>query len=196
LSTDNGGTGENFTDTVFDDEATTPISGGSAPFTGSFRPEGALSDLDGIPAAGTWILEITDDAGGDTGELVAWSLNLTTESGPVCNTCGVSVPGRVAGLLWMRNSTTGLEWTPTVGATFYNVYRGLGSDLEYLLDDQPDSCHEVTTTATTSGHVLADAPPPGSMYWYLVRAATSGGEGSAGDSAFGPRVQDSGGTCP
>ncbi len=77
LTSDNGSTGENFADTVFDDEATTPIADGTAPFTGSFQPEQPLSVLDGLNAAGGWGLEVIDDAGIDTGTLNSWSLILT-----------------------------------------------------------------------------------------------------------------------
>lgn len=76
LSTDNGGSGDNFVDTVFDDEASTSITAGSAPFTGRFQPEGSLAALDGKPANGVWRLRIGDDAGGDTGTLHAWSLTV------------------------------------------------------------------------------------------------------------------------
>ncbi len=62
LFTDVGGSGQNFINTVLDDEATTLITAGSAPFTGTFRPEGLLSALDGKSPNGTWTLEITDDA--------------------------------------------------------------------------------------------------------------------------------------
>jgi hypothetical protein len=48
LSSRRGGTGENFIDSRFDDEAVTPIASGSAPFTGSFQPEEPLTALDGI----------------------------------------------------------------------------------------------------------------------------------------------------
>ena len=40
LSTDNGSLGDNYVNTVLDDEAATSITTGSAPFTGSYRPEG------------------------------------------------------------------------------------------------------------------------------------------------------------
>ena len=40
LANQRGGSGNNFLNTVFNDEAATPISSGSAPFSGSFRPEG------------------------------------------------------------------------------------------------------------------------------------------------------------
>ena len=76
LTSDNGGTGENFIDTLFDDEAAQSITEGSAPFTGSYRPEQPLSTLDGIPAAGNWTLWVVDDAGVDLGTLNSWQLQL------------------------------------------------------------------------------------------------------------------------
>ena len=60
-----GGSGDNFTNTVFDDEAATAIGAGAAPFTGSFRPEEPLSAFDGKPVNGTWTLRIADVAAGD-----------------------------------------------------------------------------------------------------------------------------------
>ena len=42
-----GGSGDNFNNTVFDDEATTAISAAGAPFSGTFRPETSLSVFDG-----------------------------------------------------------------------------------------------------------------------------------------------------
>jgi len=64
------------------------------------------------------------------------------------------------------------------------------------MDDRADSCRELTTIDPASGESLSAIPAPGEMYWYLVRAGTAGGEGPAGDSTWGPRVQDSGGVCP
>jgi subtilisin-like proprotein convertase family protein len=76
LSTDNGGTGDNYVSTVLDDEAATLITAVSAPFTGSFRPEGSLATLDGRAALGTWRLRIYDDTKRNTGSLVSWSLTV------------------------------------------------------------------------------------------------------------------------
>ncbi|WP_179009176.1 proprotein convertase P-domain-containing protein [Winogradskyella forsetii] len=76
LSTDNGAGGDNYTNTVFDDQASALIIDGIAPFTGSFRPEGVLSGLIGNEAQGDWILKIIDDAGADGGMLLSWSLQL------------------------------------------------------------------------------------------------------------------------
>ncbi|MBL0063056.1 MAG: proprotein convertase P-domain-containing protein [bacterium] len=69
LTTDNGSSGQNFTCTTFDDEAATSVTLGTAPFSGSFSPETALSAVDGENAVGAWVLCITDDAGGDVGWL-------------------------------------------------------------------------------------------------------------------------------
>ena len=66
--------GDNFTNTVFDDEANTAINVGAPPYTGRFRPTASLSALDGKPVAGTWTLNVADLASQDTGTLNSWSL--------------------------------------------------------------------------------------------------------------------------
>jgi subtilisin family serine protease/subtilisin-like proprotein convertase family protein len=78
LAFDRGGNGGDFNNTIFDDQATTAISAGAAPFTGSFRPEQPLSVLNGTNPNGTWGLEITDDFANDAGTLNSWSLNITS----------------------------------------------------------------------------------------------------------------------
>ncbi len=70
-----GGSSDNFTGTVLDDDAATAIGDGSAPFTGTFAPSGDLSAFEGEPTAGDWILSITDGASGDEGTLDEWSLD-------------------------------------------------------------------------------------------------------------------------
>jgi subtilisin-like proprotein convertase family protein len=78
LSTDNGGDGDNYGDptdvncqsvTSFDMTASTSITSGTAPFIGSFIPEGDFASFDGVNPNGVWILQICDDIGGDVGEL-------------------------------------------------------------------------------------------------------------------------------
>ncbi|MFZ2487173.1 MAG: M4 family metallopeptidase [Anaerolineae bacterium] len=81
LSDDNGGSGDNYVNTVFDDEASTAITAGAAPFTGSYRPEAVLSGFDGKAASGTWTLRVYDDANTDTGQLTAWSVTVCTSGG-------------------------------------------------------------------------------------------------------------------
>ena len=95
LFTDVGGSGDNFTQTRLDDEATTLISAGTAPFTGRFKPEGSLASLDNKVITGTWTLEIADDAGGDTGTLDGWSLFIDVAPEIVVPDVSVSGPTTV-----------------------------------------------------------------------------------------------------
>jgi subtilisin-like proprotein convertase family protein len=85
LFTDVGSSRNNFTNTRLDDEAATAITAGTAPFTGSYRPEGSLAAFDGLSANGTWTLEITDDSAFDVGTLYEWSLHIVA-SEPVAVT--------------------------------------------------------------------------------------------------------------
>ncbi len=77
LINNRGGSGNNLTGTVFDDEAATSISTSSPPFTGTFRPESPLSVFDGLSANGVWTLEVTDAGTNDTGSLASWSLTMS-----------------------------------------------------------------------------------------------------------------------
>ncbi|HMP80551.1 MAG TPA: proprotein convertase P-domain-containing protein, partial [Pirellulaceae bacterium] len=83
LFNDIGGSGDNFHNTILDDEAAVSITAGAPPFTGRFRPMGSLAVLDGMDVAGTWTLEITDDATADQGTLNAWSLFIDVDPGVV-----------------------------------------------------------------------------------------------------------------
>lgn len=74
LSNGNGGSGNNYTNTVFADDASNTISSGSAPFTGLFIPDEALSILNGEFSSGDWSLLVVDDAGVDTGSIDSWSI--------------------------------------------------------------------------------------------------------------------------
>ncbi|QTA81634.1 Uncharacterized protein dnl_39760 [Desulfonema limicola] len=85
LSTANGGTGGNYTNTIFDSDSTDSITAGTAPFTGTYSPEGSLNSLNGKPASGDWQLKIYDNAAGDTGTLVNWSLYIGASMTPPGN---------------------------------------------------------------------------------------------------------------
>jgi subtilisin-like proprotein convertase family protein len=65
--------------TVFDMDATQSITAGVASFRGTFRPEGDLTALNGLPADGTWTLKVVDNASGETGTLNSWSLTFNEE---------------------------------------------------------------------------------------------------------------------
>ncbi len=72
LSEYNGGSGNHYDNTIFDDQATTPITMGEPPYDGSYIPEEPLFTFKGIPVSGNWILSIYDNYQGDPGNLVDW----------------------------------------------------------------------------------------------------------------------------
>ncbi len=78
LSTDNGGGGDNYTNTCFTPSAITPITAGAAPFTGDFQPEGNWADLDGTNINGTWTLLVADDLTGFSGTFLDWSITFVS----------------------------------------------------------------------------------------------------------------------
>jgi subtilisin-like proprotein convertase family protein len=77
LTNREGGTGDNYINSVFDDQADVPISAGVPPFTGRFRPEEPLARLNGMNVQGQWILIVEDLAAGDTGILTSWEMDVT-----------------------------------------------------------------------------------------------------------------------
>ena len=90
-----GGSGENFSETILDDEADQSISLGTAPFRGSFQPNDPLSVFDGINLSGDWNLTVIDQAAFDEGRLRNWSLEIcyapvTGNQAPVAENDAVS----------------------------------------------------------------------------------------------------------
>jgi subtilisin-like proprotein convertase family protein len=77
-----GGSGDDLTNTVFNDEAATGIWTAAAPFRGSYRPEELLAAFDGKNARGTWELLVSDYYYGDIGQIENWSLAVTSGTPP------------------------------------------------------------------------------------------------------------------
>ena len=76
LSDKNGGNGDNYTNTTFDDDALTSITDGTAPFTGSYRPQMPLSMFNNTSLNGSWQLRVNDNKQGSTGTLDSWCLQI------------------------------------------------------------------------------------------------------------------------
>src|SRR5882724_367947 len=74
---DFGSPGNNFCNTLLDDsgiEAIQTITESGAPYTGTFQPANPLSAFNGQNPNGTWILNVSDRAAGDIGNVRAFSL--------------------------------------------------------------------------------------------------------------------------
>ena len=108
--------------TVFDDQATTAITSGSAPFAGTFRPEGKLTDLNGKLVEGVWKLRITDDESGDTGTLGCFQLEISRQV-PLCCREGCPSVSRIApdrGPAGTQVVITGKDFTGVTAVKFAN----------------------------------------------------------------------------
>ncbi|MEY3050928.1 MAG: hypothetical protein RLY31_713 [Bacteroidota bacterium] len=127
LSTGNGGSADNYTNTVFTDAAASFITAGAAPFTGSYRPEGRQnvsscnpSNLGALgthtfgstftsgSADGTWYLRLFDNAGGDSGTLNSWSISFSGGAAASCDFVG----GPTLPALNLSTSATNCESDP------------------------------------------------------------------------------------
>ena len=117
LFTDVGGSGDNFSGTNLDDFAATSITAGTAPFSGTFRPEGLLSALNGQGSSGTWQLQITDDQGLVTGTLTAWGLELCRNDGATATPTSTSPPTSTATFTPTSGPTSTATSTPSPTAT-------------------------------------------------------------------------------
>ena len=83
-----GGSGNNFTNTVFTASADNDITLANPPFTGSFLPMESFNKFKGESSFGNWILEIIDNAEQDAGSLLDFSLELCLEGALAVNTDG------------------------------------------------------------------------------------------------------------
>ncbi|MGV6845930.1 MAG: reprolysin-like metallopeptidase, partial [Lutibacter sp.] len=82
LSSGNGDSGDNYTNTVFDDQGSTDINLGTAPFTGVFKPQGSLATFNNQNSFGNWVLKVVDGGAQDVGTIDSWSIEV----------CGVPLP--------------------------------------------------------------------------------------------------------
>jgi len=84
LTIQNGGTGNNYTNTCFTATAATSVKFGTAPFSGSFIPEGYLGAVNnGQNADAAWNLCIADRRdGASSGTLVSWSISFNNTPAP------------------------------------------------------------------------------------------------------------------
>ncbi|MGV7107935.1 GEVED domain-containing protein, partial [Flavobacterium sp. U410] len=158
LSTDNGGSGDNYTGTIFSASAATLITSGTAPFTGVYKPEGDLSTLMGIDADGIWILRVCDDGVGDTGTLNSWSISFT-----VAPTC---VEPNLLAASNITPYSVQLDWNDPSGSQF---------DFEYLILPTGSTAPDNTTSGISTGNLtITDSSlSPATTYDAYVRAYCS-----------------------
>jgi parallel beta-helix repeat protein len=149
LSTGNGGSGDNYINTVFKDNATSFITQGTPPFSGSYRPEGRNntisntpsnsgnlgafsigSTFNGLDANGQWILRMCDGAGGDIPVLQNWTIYFTVlcagfsnDASPVEIIPSIACPGSSTIRAVIANKGDNLLDSVKVNWSFKNILR-------------------------------------------------------------------------
>lgn len=108
-----GGAGDNFTNTLFDQQAANSITAGTPPFSNTFRPTGNLGDFNGILKQGLWTLRASDTAASETGTILSWTLFMYHRLTPDCNTD--SVPDACQLTLGDCNTNGSLDHCETTG---------------------------------------------------------------------------------
>ena len=206
LAKKRGGTGNDFINTVFDDEAASHISAGAPPFAGSFRPEQPLATADGIDAAGNWALLAVNDAGATPGTIISWQLILTYPDKP-CPPPVLAPPpipegeGATEPLTIDRSGSDALlvQWDEQCAA--------LQTNLLYGPLDQVSSYTVTGALCVTSG-LIWSYPSAGDLWILLVAEDGLSTEGSWGQATSGERnganasgqcgndVKDATGVCP
>ena len=73
--------GANLAATVFDSESSQSLFSGTAPYTGSFLPAASLQPLYGRNARGTWSVEVSDNAFGDSGSFTGFNIDFRDPAG-------------------------------------------------------------------------------------------------------------------
>lgn len=178
LTTDNGGSGNDFENTCFTIDATTQINSGSAPFNGDYVPEGGVlsSAMVGCTANGNWGLQVTDDAGGDTGYLYEWSITFNDDvpnDGPasIVGWDNITDPGNTADIVDPSSATSQL--CATADGTYvmyvYNVDNCWASDtLNVTLTSSLDPGEDSTIYLCKEG-------PQIDLFTYLGGTPEAGG---------------------
>jgi subtilisin-like proprotein convertase family protein len=204
LTSDNGGGGDNFIDTIFSDFAAASITTGVAPFTGEFRAEGgafggadvwagaevlpatALVDLAGFAgggANGDWRLAIFDDAGGDVGVLNSWSIEFISSSqlGGIGSASGAGVcPAGGSTLITVRAiPATGPSSTGITGSV--NLTSVGGGAAQALFDNGTNGDVTAGDNIFSYRHTMPATQPTGTqtVAWTLRDAQNRTATGNA-----------------
>ncbi len=132
------------------------------------EPVDDLSVLNGKSSAGTWKLRVTDHAGGDTGTLDAWKLELYTRpwEDPVAEV-------RLRDVTKTADGKVRLEWWPVGTADSYRVHRSADPSAAENFSDVTAEDDDPADTVFVDGS-------SGSFACWIVT-----GEGHTGEGAWG-----------
>ncbi len=184
-----GGDGDNFINTVIDDESVNDLNqspASAAPFTGNWLPAfnspvwnlfgdpsifpdpvGHLSRVDGLSTQGNWKVFVSDNFSADTGTLNTWSLIVT----PRAFTCAAFTPADLAVSKTVTPSLAAPGQTVTYTLNFANS-GGFTATNVVLNDNVPAQL--VSVSFANSGSTITATP--GITYsWHVANLAPGAG---------------------
>ncbi|MBI3238170.1 MAG: CotH kinase family protein [Flavobacteriia bacterium] len=124
-----GGGGDDLQNTCFQWDAPTFINSGSAPFTGSFKPMEEIGILNnGQNPNGTWQLFIADQANGDEGMLIDWSITFSNNPADFFQLTSSDLP-----IVVINTNGQGIPDEPKIQADMGIIYNGPGM-INYMTD--------------------------------------------------------------
>lgn len=179
LTTDNGGSGDDYTNTCFTPTATTLVSfpgpfapASAAPFTGDWLPEGPWTDLYGEPTNGNWRLRLTDDQNNINGTLLDWTItfepsyNVTYTWSPGTGLSCIDCPNPVATV--GQTSQYSVTATDSYGCTVSeDVELSIGSLSASANIVQPINCYG------QKGSIEVTAPGNNNYLWSNGQTTTT-----------------------
>ena len=130
LSIGNGGDGDNYTGTCFNYFAPTSITQGSAPFTGTFKPQGQLGLVNnGQNPNGIWKLHIYDNYPfADSGDLLDWNITFGNTPALAYIVSQSDIP-----LVILKTNGQGIPNDPKITAQMGIIDNGPGT-INYITD--------------------------------------------------------------
>ncbi|MBW2939124.1 proprotein convertase P-domain-containing protein, partial [Aureisphaera sp. CAU 1614] len=156
LAGGNGGSGDNYIGTVFNNNANPCIESGAVPFTGTWEPEGGLTVnaegdcttnqifatvFNGVNVNGNWILNVLDNFSGDSGFMNAWEITFNSLGPAPITECG-NAPEAIpnAGTSGLMNPSVATVADPgTIGTNYTisnvtaNITHTFAGDLEIVI---------------------------------------------------------------
>ena len=163
LTTDNGGGNDDvFSGTTFDDFAgssnppgpVTDVTYANLVVETPVAPEEAMGAFRGEDPNGTWTLDVTDDAGLDTGTLNSWSVTVFTLATPPVDTVEgnfpsadtpIAIPDGPGGMITSSIAVSGAaSFTSDIDVTL-DVTHTFASDLEITLTSPAGTVVTLTT---------------------------------------------------
>ena len=192
-----GGSADNFTNTVISSASAVSLATGVAPFTGTFAPDGSLVAVAPAgytptaatfpafyasnPKNGTWGFAVRDNAGGDVGTILNWtlSINYAIPAGPL--------PGGYS-----------FYWTPAAGLSNTSSNPTAASPLSTttytVLGTAPNGCQTTAAITVNVNQLPAITSNPSSITVCDGLPATFTSVGTGAGATFQWQVSTNGGT--